>query len=312
MKKNKVISVTMGKGGVGKTSFALALAQNLANKGKKTLLLDLDIQGNASSSLAKGNTVDVGILRYFAKNNFTDPETGKNREMVPSDVIYQSEIHENLFFIPNEKRVDGDKYSLSDILSGLSNSQQRITKFLNDKVFENFDYTIIDLPPSNDNSVIYNSMIAATYNPFNKGPSMGLGVLMPVASSDYGVDGVNDTFDLIVEINEGVSAYNNRLDCIGLVIPKYDKRTRGSKECLEYLEGKYGDLLIKPVVPTYEAINTMIQNDQSFLDFKNKKGRCKDVADAYSKITDQILERANMLIQSRISETSKPSMNREL
>lgn len=127
----KIISVTNQKGGVGKTTSCVNLAAYVADSGKKVLLIDMDPQGNACSS--------VGVEVEKGKNSIYEVLLG---EIDLKDAIYPS-VMKNLDVVPSNVDLAGAEVDLVYI----DNREKILLEALKD-VKDNYDYIFIDCPPS--------------------------------------------------------------------------------------------------------------------------------------------------------------------
>ena len=127
----KIISVTNQKGGVGKTTSCVNLASYVANEGKKVLLIDMDPQGNACSS--------VGVEVEKGKNTIYEVLLG---EIQIKDSIYKS-VQENLDVIPSNVDLAGAEVDLVYV-----ENREKILKDALLKIKDAYDFIFIDCPPS--------------------------------------------------------------------------------------------------------------------------------------------------------------------
>ena len=131
MPKCKVIAVTNQKGGVGKTTTCVNMASYLAVMGKKVLHLDLDPQGNATSSL--GIDKESGLKTIY--NVIVD-------DNLLDEVIMKSKL-DNLDIIPSNVDLAGAEIELVQM-----NNREKVVKKILQPIKNSYDYICIDCPPS--------------------------------------------------------------------------------------------------------------------------------------------------------------------
>lgn len=179
----EVITVANNKGGVGKTMQCYQLICHLANKGHKVLAIDLDSQGNLSS------TFDVHIQRTLIPE-WLIGDVNLEDIVVPSEG--KEEFHQNITLIPASRHLS----NLSKLLI-LSEAEirknagrkERLLKLRLKEAEGMFDYVVIDTPP-----MLGDELIMALVSSKK--------VLIPTQAQDYSIDGLEelmDTFEIIKE-----------------------------------------------------------------------------------------------------------------
>lgn len=210
-----VISVTNQKGGVGKTTSAVNIAYYLAKMGKKTLLVDFDPQGNASSGL--------GIDKQSLESTMTDVilET-----KTLAEIIIPTE-HKNLFLAPATSHLANTEVELAQ-------ANRRFTRLKNaiDNT-PNYDFVIIDSPPSLSLLTV-NGLIAARY------------VLLPVQAEFYALEGLGQLLETMKLIRKSM---NPTLDLIGVLPTMVDGRTTLSGQVHEEIKKHFPGKVFKTVIP---------------------------------------------------------------
>lgn len=210
-----VISVTNQKGGVGKTTSAVNIAYYLAKMGKKTLLVDFDPQGNASSGLGIDKQQLEGSMTDVILEAKTLPEI-----IIPTD-------HKNLFLAPTTSHLANTEVELA-------NANRRFTRLKNaiDNT-PNYDFIIIDSPPSLSLLTV-NGLIAARY------------VLLPVQAEFYALEGLGQLLETMKLIRKNM---NPTLDLIGVLPTMVDGRTTLSGQVHEEIKKHFPGKVFKTVIP---------------------------------------------------------------
>lgn len=210
-----VISVTNQKGGVGKTTTAVNLAYYLAKSGKKTLLIDFDPQGNATSGL--------GIDKESLQGTMTEVILEK---MILEQVI-QSTDHRNLFIAPTTPHLANTEVELAQ-------AQRKFTRLKSaiDKAAD-FDVIIIDSPPSLSLLTV-NGLIAADY------------VLLPVQAEFYALEGLGQLLETMKLVRKSM---NPTLELLGVLPTMMDGRTTLSGQVHEEIKKHFPGKVFKNTIP---------------------------------------------------------------
>lgn len=251
-----VICITNQKGGVGKTTTAVNLSYYLAKEKRRTLLIDLDPQGNATSGLA--------VSKDELEMSMTEVMLGR---VALADVILGTK-YKNLDLAPTTTQ--------------LANAEVEITK--TDKKFgqlkkmvagvaENYDYVIIDSPPSLSLLTV-NGMIAANY------------LLLPVQTQFYALEGVAQLLQSMQLVRKGA---NPDLKLLGVLATMYDKRTSLSGQVLKEVEKYFKDKVFATTIPTNVRLAEAPSHGVPVGDYdKFSKG-----AKAYKNLAKEVIERTS-------------------
>ncbi len=252
----KVITVTNQKGGVGKTTTSINLAFYLAKKGKKTLLIDFDPQGNATSGL--------GIDKRELKATMCDVMLG---EAELQEIIHQANQKNKKFFIaPTIPELANVEVQMADM-----EDKFRILKKAIATVKDDYDYVIIDSPPSLSLLTV-NGMIAADY------------LLLPVQTEFYALEGVAQ---LLESMNLVRKATNPKLKLLGVLATMYDRRTALSSQVLAEIKRYFKDKVFETTIPR----NVRLAEAPSHGVAIGQYDRFSKGAKAYKALADEVLER---------------------
>lgn len=206
----KIIAVANQKGGIGKTTTALALASGLQRLKKKTLLVDLDPQANASDNY-KASIDGVGTAYDLLVGGDTD-------------CIQTTELGDIIAGDPALK-------DASKLLDGVS-AAYRLRKGL-ESIASNYDYVILDTPPAL--SVLLTNALTAADT-----------LIIPLTSDRFGLQGLMQLHETIRDIREFT---NPNLQIAGLLLVKYRKSTTLAKAVDENLP-QYAELFNTKIFDT--------------------------------------------------------------
>jgi chromosome partitioning protein len=248
-----VISITNQKGGVGKTTSAVNIAYYLAKQGKKTLLVDFDPQGNATSGL--------GINKQELTGTMSDVML---EEKLFVDIILPTE-HKNLFIAPATPH-------LANTEAELAQANRRFTRLKNAiGTLPEYDFVIIDSPPSLSLLTV-NGLIAAQY------------VLLPVQAEFYALEGLGQLLETMKLVRKSM---NPTLDLLGVLPTMVDGRTTLSGQVHEEIKKHFPGKVFKATIPRNIRLAEAPSHGLPVGAYdKFSKG-----ARAYKAVTKEVLER---------------------
>ena len=211
-----IITVTSGKGGVGKTTTTVNLGATLAELDLRVLVVDLDPQGNASTGLGlDSRTVDVSMYDVLLHDQ-------------PMEDCIEPTSVKGLFVAPSNLDLAGAEIELVPAFS----REQRLKRAI-DSVVDRFDYVLIDCPPS---------LGLLTVNAFAAASE----VLVPIQCEYYALEGLGQ---LIRNIDQVQRNLHPDLKLGNLVLTMYDGRTRLSDEVASQVREHFGDKVCRNVIP---------------------------------------------------------------
>ena len=212
----RVIAVANQKGGVGKTTTSVNLGACLAELGYRTLIVDLDPQGNASSGVGV-DTRGVDTSMYDVMLHDASME----------DCIEPSAVR-NLFVAPANLDLAGAEIELVPAMA----RETRLKKAI-DSVLDDYDFVIIDCPPSLGLLTV-NALVAARE------------VLVPIQCEYYALEGLA----LLTNNVELVRAnLNPELEISGIVLVMYDGRTRLAEQVKNEVRAHFGSKVFRNAIP---------------------------------------------------------------
>ncbi len=212
----EIISLANQKGGVGKTTTAVNLSAALAEFGKKTLLVDCDPQANTTTSL--------GIDKPSLKHSMYNAMIG---EVNINDIILATS-QKNLKILPANVDLIGFEVEMI-----LKDEREKILRKLLSGIKDEFDYIIIDCPPSLS-LLTLNALCAST------------SIVVPLQSEFFALEGLSQLLDTIKRIKSSV---NSTLKIKGILFTMYDSRTNLSRNVVEEAEKYFKDMVFKTKIP---------------------------------------------------------------
>ena len=216
----KTIAVVNQKGGVGKTTTVINLAAGLSLLGNKVLIIDLDPQGNSTSGLG----IEKSSLNKSTYNLLIE-------DMKIDEVIRKIDIKENkkIYICPSNAELSGADIELYD----LEEREWILNKALNNSNLDEFNYILIDCPPS---------LSLLTINAFAASNSL----LVPVQCEFYAMEGLaqlNKTINLIIE------RINPSLEIEGLLLTMFDSRNNICKTVASEVRNFFKEKVLNTLIP---------------------------------------------------------------
>lgn len=245
----RIICIANQKGGVGKTTTAVNLSVGLARAGERTLLIDLDPQCNATSG--------VGLKAASSHPLLLN---------TPLKQSVQSTAWENLELLPGSRRfVDVDRLE-----NGHESSSTILRQHL-DAGMANYDYVLIDCPPSLG-QLTQAALTASTE------------VLMPIQCEFYAMEGLTQMIHVIRDV---MQRGEGRLTFGGILLTMYDPTLELTHEVDTEVREFFGDIVFDTVIPRDVAVSEAPSHGQSVMDYAPRSRGCR----AYLELCMEVLER---------------------
>jgi chromosome partitioning protein len=249
-----IITVANQKGGVGKTTTAINLSAAVANKGFKTLLIDLDPQSNSTMSYVDPRSVtksmfDVMVSEELSFKDVIVPTRVPNLTLAPSKIAL-AKLESKLI-----GEIDGP-FRLKDKMKDTANQ---------------YDYIFIDTPPTLG-MITVNALVASTH------------VLVPIQSSYFALEGTDDLLETIEKIK---ARPNPNLQLLGVVITMHDKRTTLARDIHQQIGEVFGDRLFNTIITKSIRLEESPAYKESIFTFAPKSSGAME----YYSLSEEILSR---------------------
>ena len=250
----KIIAFTNKKGGVGKTTTAVNMAAYCAEFGKKTLLVDIDSQGNATTALGFSKSA----LKKSVYNVLIEDD-GATANILPTQVKL-------LDILPANVDLTGAEVDLV-----YKRERERILKNALEKVRSEYDYIFIDCPPSLGLLTI-NAWVASD------------SVIIPLQAEYFALEGVSQLMNTIALVKQHL---NPNLQIEGVIITMYDGRALISKQITAEIKKFFKKKLYEIIIPRNVRLAEALSHGKPVMLYDPK---CVG-ARAYRALTEEFLSK---------------------
>lgn len=259
-KMGKIIAFVNQKGGVGKTTSSINLAASLGLLGKKTLLVDLDPQGNSTTGVG----INKGGLECSVYELLVDKVNVKK-------AVVKTKF-KNLYVIPASINLAGVDMELMEMARENHDfvPQTQLKKHLNE-ISNVFDYIILDCPPSL--GLISTNALAAANS-----------VIIPVQCEFFALEGIMQLLNSIMIAQKKLNPY---LDIEGVLLTMLDNRTNLGLEVVEEIKSYFKEKVYDTIIPRLVRLSEAPSHGKPIHAYDPKSRG----TEAYINLAKEVIER---------------------
>jgi chromosome partitioning protein len=262
---SKTIAIANQKGGVGKTTTAINLSASISVLEKKTLLIDIDPQGNATTGVG----INKNKIEYSSYDLLLLDEQGKDFNC--DDLIKKPLSSDSLSFldiIPSNQDLVSAEYELFSMMA-------REVKLRNaiERIRDRYEYIVIDCPPS---------LSILTLNALTAADS----VLIPIQCEFYALEGLAELLNTIRTVQKTL---NKNLTIEGALLTMYDARLNLSKQVVQDVKEYFHKKVFKTIISRNVKLSEAPSSGMPILDYDIVSSG----AENYFQLAEEIISHGN-------------------
>ena len=260
----KIVAVANQKGGVGKTTTAVNLGCALAERGQRILIVDLDPQGNATSSL--------GMQELEGESLYESLLGGASIV----ERIFPTRL-ERLFLVPADLDLAGAEVEIARMNDHLTRLKETLSILRSDQTF---DFILLDCPPSL--GILMTNALAAADE-----------ILTPIQCEYFALEGLVKIVRVVEQVRD--SGAKEQVEIGGIVMTMFDSRTKLSAQVVAEVRAHFGERVYATVIPRTVRLSEAPSFGKSVLEY-DPKGTA---ARAYRALAEEFLKRHDSLASVR-------------